>query len=146
MTTGPLGERFRERELSLFRAGWGANNRLTRHFFTDRFIPGANDEEIYWFNEMQRASATPEVVESLLRAMRKVDVRDDLPRVQVPTLVIHRRRDRVMPFEAGRELAARIPGARFLVSDGESHIPLPREREAAEILAATIEFVAQPGP
>jgi pimeloyl-ACP methyl ester carboxylesterase len=37
-----------------------------------------------------------------------------LPRVGVPTLVMHKRDDQVQPFEAGRELAAGIPGARFV--------------------------------
>ena len=44
------------------------------------------------------------------------------PKVSVPTLVVHYRNDRFIPFEAGRELAAGIPGARFVPLEGDAHL------------------------
>lgn len=50
-----------------------------------------------------------------------------LPKISVPTLVMHRRSDSVAPFEEGRSMAAAIPGARFVALDGRNHIPLRDE-------------------
>jgi DNA-binding CsgD family transcriptional regulator len=51
------------------------------------------------------------------------DVRDVLARVRAPALVLHRRGDRAMPFDQGREAASRLPGARFAALDGDVHLP-----------------------
>jgi pimeloyl-ACP methyl ester carboxylesterase len=47
-----------------------------------------------------------------------------LSRIRVPTLMMHKGDDQVEPFEAGRELAAGIPGARFVTLPGQNHMPL----------------------
>ena len=57
-----------------------------------------------------------------LDSLRVLDVRAFLPRISVPTLVIHRRRDRV-PIEGARYMASRIPGARLVELEGNDHIP-----------------------
>jgi TAP-like protein len=56
-------------------------------------------------------------------AIRQVNVRDILGSVRVPTLVLHRKDDAV-PVECGRELAAKIPGARLVELDGVDHMPV----------------------
>jgi pimeloyl-ACP methyl ester carboxylesterase len=53
-----------------------------------------------------------------------IDVIDLLPRVTVPTLVLHCRSDAVQPFEEGRTLAAGIRGARFVALEGHNHMIL----------------------
>src|SRR3990172_3587737 len=73
------------------------------------FTPDANAEQIRWFTEMQRVSATPEAAVGLMMGLPSIDVRDLLPQLKMPTLVIHRRGDGAVPFEFGRELAALIP-------------------------------------
>ena len=50
-----------------------------------------------------------------------IDVRDILPTVRVPTLVLHRVGDRVVDFEQGRYLAKHIPGAKFAQLNGDDH-------------------------
>jgi class 3 adenylate cyclase len=50
------------------------------------------------------------------------DVTSRLSEIKAPTLVIHRRDDRAVPFEQGREIAAGIPGARFVPLEGDSHV------------------------
>jgi len=57
-----------------------------------------------------------------------------LPKVTVPTLVMHKREDQVQPFDAGRELAAGIPNARFVALQGQNHIPLEQDPETERIL------------
>jgi pimeloyl-ACP methyl ester carboxylesterase len=70
---------------------------------------------------------------------RRGDLTPILVNVSVPTLVIHRRGDQV-PFAAGREIAAKIPGARFLPLEGSNHLPSSHE-EAMEIVRPVIEFL-----
>ena len=54
-----------------------------------------------------------------------------LPRVQVPTLVMHARDDLLVPVDAGRQIAAGIPGARFIALPGRNHIFLKHDPAAA---------------
>jgi len=63
-----------------------------------------------------------------------LDVTELLPKVTVPTLVVNKREDQVQPFDAGRELAAGIPGARFVALQGQNHIPLEQDPETERIL------------
>ena len=57
----------------------------------------------------------------MLKALRDTDVRHLLPRVSVPTLVLHRRNDRAVRMAAGRDMASQIPGAEFVELDGNDH-------------------------
>lgn len=59
--------------------------------------------------------------------MINFDVRDLLPQIKVPTLVMHVRDDRRVPIASGRELAAGIPGARLVTLPGKNHIPLQQD-------------------
>jgi pimeloyl-ACP methyl ester carboxylesterase len=60
-----------------------------------------------------------------------LDVRKLLPQVKVPTLVMHVRDDLMTPIEAGRQMAAGIPGARFIALPGRNHLFLKHEPAAA---------------
>ena len=76
---------------------------------------------------MQRVSTSPENAERLLRVFSEIDVAELLPRVRTPTLVLHSRGDAAVPYEAGRQLAARIPGARFVTLESNNHLMLRGE-------------------
>jgi class 3 adenylate cyclase len=129
--------------LSLIRQGWGTDLPAYRQFFTSLFMPDADAEAIRQFNEMQRISASPENAAAVLSAMRDTDVSELLSHVRAPTLVVHCRGDAIVPFESGRELAAGIPGARFLPLDGRNHAILPHE-PAAEVLGKAVdEFLGE---
>jgi class 3 adenylate cyclase/pimeloyl-ACP methyl ester carboxylesterase len=129
--------------LSLIRQGWGTDLPAYRQFFTSLFMPDADAEAIRQFNEMQRLSASPENAAAVLSAIRDTDVSELLSQVRAPTLVVHCRGDAITPFEAGRELAAGIPGARFLPLDSRNHAILPHE-PAAEVLAKAIyDFLSE---
>jgi pimeloyl-ACP methyl ester carboxylesterase len=69
-------------------------------------------------------------------------VRELLPKVSVPTLVMHSRGDSVVPIEAGRLLAAAIPGARFVALPGQNHMLLEDEPARARFFEELAAFLA----
>lgn len=83
--------------------------------------PSADDAMARWWGQRARAAATPSTVRALIAMNTLVDVRDALPSVRVPTLVMHRRGDRDSRPEEGRYLAEHIPGARFVELPGADH-------------------------
>jgi len=80
-----------------------------------------------FFNELQRRTTSPECAFRYREVVGDFDVRDLLPRVSAPTLVMHVRGDAVVSFESGRTLAAGIPGARFVAVQGQNHLFLENE-------------------
>ena len=115
---------------TLVRAGWGTDSPAFRQIFTSLFIPGATKEQADWFNEMERRSASPECAYRYIRATGEIDIRPLLAGVAVPTLVMHVRDDVVVPMKAGREMAAGVPGARFVALEGRNHLFLEQESAA----------------
>jgi len=113
-----------EAVLTLMREGWGQENPEFRMIFTSRFIPGGTAEQMKWFNDLQRKTASPENARRLRLVQDNIDVSDLLPHVKVPTLVLHCREDGAVPFEEGRRIAAGIPGARFVALEGRNHLIL----------------------
>ncbi|MFY9588548.1 MAG: adenylate/guanylate cyclase domain-containing protein [Actinomycetota bacterium] len=84
----------------------------------------AKDERFQkWWATLGRMSATPSAVISLWKMACATDVRHVLPTIRIPTLVVHRTGDRMIPVEAGRFLAEHIPGARLLELPGNESIP-----------------------
>jgi len=77
-----------------------------------------------------RRSASPSAAVALLRMNTQIDVRDLLPTIRVPALIVHRTGDRDVNIEEGRWLAARIPGARFVELPGEDHLPWVGDQDA----------------
>ena len=100
-------------------AHWGLGSRL----LSDMFLDGAEPAEHERFAQIQREAATAETAAALLRLVYRLDVRGQLPLVRAPTLVVHRRDDRAVPFRLGREVAAAIPGAIFIPLQGSAHFP-----------------------
>lgn len=112
---------------SLVRLGWGLSNPAFCKTFTCRFIPEATPDHELWFDELQRVSTSPENTARLMERGNDIDVRSLLPHVKAPTLVIHCDRDRVVPAEKGRFLAADIPGARYVSLPSANHLVLEDE-------------------
>lgn len=69
----------------------------------------------------ERASASPGMVRAMIESMREYDVRAILPSITAPTLVLHAC-DELLPIELGRDLASRVPGARFVELPGDDHV------------------------
>lgn len=123
---GDAGEEL-EAMLTLTRAGWGRDNPAYRQMFTSRFMPHATIEQMRWFNDLQRVSASADNAASVISVTSQIDVLSILKLIQVPTLVLHSRDDAQVPFEQGRQLGALIPGARFVGLDGGNHLLLEIE-------------------
>lgn len=92
-----------------------------------------------WWGTYQRRSASPAAALALARMNTSIDVRDLLPALRVPTLIMHRRHDQNAKLEEGRYIADRIPGARFEELDGEDHLPFAGDVES--VLRCTREFL-----
>jgi class 3 adenylate cyclase/pimeloyl-ACP methyl ester carboxylesterase len=115
----PLGPKVVEPLLALVRAQWG----LGAAAFSAVFVPSGDPAKAAAFTEFQRVAARGETAARWLETFVDVDTTSLLKDIQVPTLVVHRRRDRAVPFRAGREMAALIPGARLEQLEGDIHIP-----------------------
>ncbi|HEX7773474.1 MAG TPA: alpha/beta fold hydrolase [Pyrinomonadaceae bacterium] len=137
----PDKERLYRALIDMTRLGWGKDNPVFRQVFTSRFIPGATDEQIGWFNELCRKTTSPEIAARLLETRANIDVLDLLDRVQAPTLILHSRDDDVIPIAEGHILAAGIPGAQFIELDSKNHIILESERAWERFCAEVLDFM-----
>jgi pimeloyl-ACP methyl ester carboxylesterase/AraC-like DNA-binding protein len=135
----------REALIALTETGWGADHPAYRQIFTHLYIPKGNPRQIEWFNELQRVSASPENAARIQRVLSKIDVRDLLKKVRIPTLVLHARDDQVVPFLAGEEMARQIPGAGFVELEGENHILLETEPAWSDFTKAVSDFLDAEG-
>jgi pimeloyl-ACP methyl ester carboxylesterase len=87
-----------------------------------------------WWGKAQRNAATPAGWEAFSRMAFDIDVREMVPSIHVPTLIIHTTGDRVCHVENARWLAAHIPGARYIELPGSDHLPwFDPDRTIAEI-------------
>jgi class 3 adenylate cyclase/pimeloyl-ACP methyl ester carboxylesterase len=120
--------------LTLMRVGWGKENPAFRQLFTSQFMPGATKEQAEWFNELQRITVSGELAARIYTAAGDTDVTALLSQVGVPTLVMHARDEARVPFEAGRRMAAGIPGARFVALPGRNHLFLETEPAFGQFL------------
>jgi pimeloyl-ACP methyl ester carboxylesterase/DNA-binding SARP family transcriptional activator len=133
----------REAVIALTETGWGQDNPAYRQIFSSTFMPSATIEELNWFNEFQRRTASPENAARFLSAFGDIDVRHQLAKVTVPTLVIHSLGDRRMPVSIGRDIAAAIPNAQFLGLESDGHLLLGREPASQVFVDAVRKFLAE---
>jgi class 3 adenylate cyclase/pimeloyl-ACP methyl ester carboxylesterase len=128
---------------TLIRTGWGDDSPVYRQLFSSMFMPGGTPEQLEQFAEKQRKTTSPECAYRYFETTRNLDVTDLLPKVKVPTLVMHVRGDQVQPFEGGRELAASIPGAHFVALQGKNHILLEQDPATGRVLEEIDLFLKQ---
>jgi pimeloyl-ACP methyl ester carboxylesterase/DNA-binding CsgD family transcriptional regulator len=124
--------------------GWGSDDPAYRTVFAQQFFPEGTLEEFREFAELSRRSCPPATAVRMLRAFGDLDVEDLVPRVRCPTLVVHATGDRRVPFDEGRDLAKRIPGARFVPLESANHVLSRREPAWPLFAAAVREFLAEP--
>ncbi len=130
--------------LVLMRQGWGQDNPAFRQIFTSYFIPEATIEQMRWFNDLERESASPENAIRIFSEFANLDVTEMLPRITMPALILHCRGDKGAPFEAGRELASMVPGARFVPLEGNNHLILEGE-PAREVFLREVDAFLREG-
>lgn len=91
----------------------------------------ADDEPTYQFlSKMFRLGASPGALVALARMNNDIDVRDIIPSIRVPTLVLQARDELVTPVAYGRELGHKIPNARYVELESRDHLPLGDTQDA----------------
>ena len=111
--------------------------------------PGRVEDQAFvqWFGRLERAAASPSAILALLRANYEIDVSHLLPSIRVPTLILHRAGDALVPVEAGRHLARSIPGARYVELPGDDHMLQALDQDVLDMLLDQIEeFVTGRSP
>jgi pimeloyl-ACP methyl ester carboxylesterase len=115
----------REAFTTLVQFGW--DDQIVRDFFASRLIPDGTPEQRRVLAEQQRTITSGECAARYLSAVGNFDIRDLLPQVKAPTLVMNTRGDITAPLEWAKAMASGIPGARFVVFPGNNHILLEDE-------------------
>ena len=129
--------------LTLMRHGWGDEHSAFLRIFSMLYFPSASAEELKALAQLQRTAMSAEAAVKLRLVCDDVDVVDLLPKVSVPTLVLHSRHDNAVPFEEGQRLAAAIPNARFVALESENHVPLPEEPAWPAFIAEIEAFLRE---
>jgi pimeloyl-ACP methyl ester carboxylesterase/DNA-binding CsgD family transcriptional regulator len=129
--------------VNIIRVGWGRDNPAFREVFGYRFLPNGTPEQLRWWRDLERISATPEVAARTLEGFQRINVTDLARELRLPVLVMHSRRDAAVPFEEGRLLAALIPGARFVSLESDNHVLLETEPAWRHFLAEFHAFLGQ---
>jgi class 3 adenylate cyclase len=113
----PAGDMF----MPLWAEHWGTAQTLT----VPVVIPSKKNDAAFlrWINRFERQSASPGALLDAWKWIREIDVRPVLESIQCPTLVMHRRGDRLISHQQSEEIASHIPGAQLAILDGDDHIP-----------------------
>jgi pimeloyl-ACP methyl ester carboxylesterase len=134
---GSPAEALRESATEFIAPYWGQNAEGMVELFAPSFAD--DPEAVELVARLERSAASPAMVQQLFEMFLDIDVRSILPTIHVPTLVVHRRGDRVVNRRAGEELAAQIPGARYVELPGIDHLPWAGDQEA--VLGEIEEFL-----
>lgn len=127
----------------IIEVGWGRGDTEAFHrIFIDLFMPGGSEKEHRYLAELQRKTTDPKMAARLWLAYNQINVKDLARQVDVPTLILHARDDKLVPFEAGRRLASQIPDARFVPLESENHILLKDEPAWDRFLAEVRNFIS----
>ncbi len=112
---------------SMIRVGWAKEDPVFRRAFTTRFIPDATEEQMRWFDDLQRMSTSPANAVTSRIARQNVDIIDELAGITAPTLVLQAIGDRSTFFEYAVSVSSKIPGARLVPLQSRNHILLADE-------------------
>ena len=120
---------------------------LASQMLAGLMLPHGSGDEIAELSRYKRQCADAEVAAAFLELDITADASPFLEGVTMPALVLHRRGDRTVPIGHGRELASRLPNARFATLSGDSHVPYADDqRELHRALAGFLGNDAAPQP
>lgn len=125
-------------DVELARVGWGSADPAFRRVFAMQFFPDGGPQLWDAFDELQRRTTSPQNAVRYLETFATIDVRDLAPRVSCPTLILHGRSDRRVPFWCAEELAELIPDSRLVALPTSSHL-LTHDEPAWPILLGELE-------
>jgi pimeloyl-ACP methyl ester carboxylesterase/DNA-binding winged helix-turn-helix (wHTH) protein/class 3 adenylate cyclase len=131
---GPTAEQ-REQFFEVMRKQWGGPVGIDERAPSVAHDPQFRD----WWATYLRMGASPGAAVALTQMNAEIDVRNVLPSIRVPSLVIHRTEDQCLKIEEGRFVADRIPGAKFVELPGVDHLPFVGDQDA--ILDEVEEFL-----
>jgi len=127
--------------LKVMELGWPNDTPAYGQFFTSLHMPDASAEQFQSFNDLVRRTTSPANAVALLQAFFRIDVREIVPKVRCPTLVLHARGDSIIQFEEGRAVAGLIPGARFVPLESRNHVLLDTEPAWQQLVDALNDFL-----
>jgi class 3 adenylate cyclase len=130
----------RQSVVALVREEWS----MARRIIAGAIFPKGPLDAQRWTSNLLKESMDPEVAAKYLEFQWSVDVRPFLSEVKTPTLVLHRRDDRISPISAGRAVAAQIPGARFVALEGEIAYAFYGETEHIEVVERFLDEGREP--
>ena len=125
----------------MIEVGWARPEGRFRRVFTDMLMPAATPEQMTWVDDLMRMSTSTANAVAFRQQRRDLDVGDLLPRLDVPTLVLHARGDQANDFAEGRRLAAEIPGARLVTLESDNHVLLADDPAWPVFLSEIDEFL-----
>jgi pimeloyl-ACP methyl ester carboxylesterase/DNA-binding CsgD family transcriptional regulator len=127
---------------ALIRVGWARPTSEFRRVFSSMMIPGGTEEQMRWLDDLQKMSVDAETA-VLARSQRQVtDSSARMAELDLPTLVLHCRGDRMIDFKESRHLAANIRGARLVALESNNHIVLADEPAWPVLLRELTQFIA----
>ncbi len=130
-------EALRESVAEFIAPNWGQHAEGMVELFAPSF---ADDPQAVEFTaRLERSAASPAMVQQIFEMFLDIDVRAILPTIHIPTLVLHRRGDRVVNRRAGEALAEQIPDARYVELPGIDHLPWAGDSEG--VLGEIEEFL-----
>jgi pimeloyl-ACP methyl ester carboxylesterase/DNA-binding CsgD family transcriptional regulator len=124
--------------VSLVRANWGLGSQMMVRIF----LADPTPDEGRVLTQFERWAATSDMAADLLAEYYRTDVSSLLPKIQAPTLVLHREDDRATAFRLGREVASLIPSAELITLHGNAHLFWLRDWQS--VVAAMLDFLPQP--
>ncbi len=137
-----LPEHIREAGLmpEIAELGWGRQQPIFRQVFTMRFLPEGPPEAWTAFDALQTQTTSVRNAVRFLEAFNAVDVEDSATQVTIPTLVVHARRELLIPIDEGIRIAGLIPDSRFVSLDSPNHLLLESEPAWPRFLEMVEEF------
>jgi pimeloyl-ACP methyl ester carboxylesterase/DNA-binding winged helix-turn-helix (wHTH) protein len=127
--------------VSLIRHCWANQNPAARQTLTTLFMPEASQEQMQWFNEFQKLCGPGENIARFRALFDDINIGAQLPKVTVPTLVLHSERDSVAPLSEGKFLASQIQGASFVQLNSPNHMLFETERDFSRMIESIERFI-----
>jgi pimeloyl-ACP methyl ester carboxylesterase len=128
--------------LAIMRHGWGDEHSAFMKAFSSVFLPNGSPQQIKWLVDLQRITTSAENAVRIRNACDNIDVTNLLPKVQVPTLVIHCRHDNVASIDQGLLMARSIPHAKLVTLESENHVVLADEATWPKLVGEIESFLS----